>query len=229
MWRQGSGWIARILLLVVAILWVRSYWIESRVFRYYVPQATQPKQRCFVFGASISRGRFRIVISCHTMVGRPVAFDGMMVNVRFDRKFQNTERPAHDEIVVGRPGVLQDWFGIAWRHDSFSYSPEESASVCRLLLPIWVLLIPALFVVIVRVLRAQRVRNRRKAGRCERCGYDLRATPERCSECGKVRSKANERGHTASEIFPNPVDGRDNSSGVLFHSVDEHDAVDQLL
>ena len=34
------------------------------------------------------------------------------------------------------------------------------------------------------LIRAKRLRQRREAGRCPACGYDLRATPGRCPECG---------------------------------------------
>jgi hypothetical protein len=36
------------------------------------------------------------------------------------------------------------------------------------------------------LVRRVRTRRRRTAGQCRLCGYDLRATPDRCSECGAV-------------------------------------------
>jgi hypothetical protein len=45
-------------------------------------------------------------------------------------------------------------------------------------------LIPVALIATLRRVPWLRRRRARRAGRCERCGYDLRATPDRCPECG---------------------------------------------
>jgi hypothetical protein len=53
--------------------------------------------------------------------------------------------------------------------------------------PYWFLLIVSGLWPVRRFLAFRRRRKRMVAGQfCEGCGYDLRATPERCPECGKV-------------------------------------------
>jgi hypothetical protein len=53
--------------------------------------------------------------------------------------------------------------------------------------PYWVLLLLAALLpayVLTRLPGALRRRRRRKRNLCLECGYDLRATPDRCPECG---------------------------------------------
>jgi hypothetical protein len=52
--------------------------------------------------------------------------------------------------------------------------------------PMWILGVPLLAPFMVMLVRNRRSVRRRRAGLCIQCGYDLRASPERCPECGSV-------------------------------------------
>jgi hypothetical protein len=49
--------------------------------------------------------------------------------------------------------------------------------------PDWLLMLPALAIALSAIIR----RRRPVPGHCRHCGYDLRATPDRCPECGAVQ------------------------------------------
>jgi hypothetical protein len=54
----------------------------------------------------------------------------------------------------------------------------------QLVLPYWLLFIATAMLPGTRFSRWSRSRQKRPRGVCTECGYDLRATPERCPECG---------------------------------------------
>ena len=56
----------------------------------------------------------------------------------------------------------------------------------RVVIPLWFLIVSTAVAPILRARSAIRRRRRVKLNLCRTCGYDLRATPERCPECGAV-------------------------------------------
>jgi hypothetical protein len=66
----------------------------------------------------------------------------------------------------------------AWRPDDTGYLGVR--------VPAWFCTAVPLPPVVAIPLWRRRLRRRRAEGVCPQCGYDLRATPDRCPECGRV-------------------------------------------
>jgi hypothetical protein len=80
-------------------------------------------------------------------------------------------------------GVSSDWFG------GFGFaraSGRADPPVRGLCLPHWFVALIFAVLPVVRLRSSLRSRTLRRDARCPACGYDLRATPERCPECGAV-------------------------------------------
>ena len=121
----------------------------------------------------------------HETRERPDApWDAAMLNVGdrdvyFSRGLEENDIP----LLKFTPGYR---FGFGWvqdRYDGLGGPVGERA----IMFPLW--LPPILFALGPFIMFAFRVRRRRRLGGtvCARCGYDLRATPHRCPECGMTR------------------------------------------
>ena len=75
------------------------------------------------------------------------------------------------------PTKGKDRFGFRW----FTGDAQNSPFVA---LPYWALLLLSAAAPVARGVVWYRGRRRRRVGLCPSCGYDLRATPDRCPECG---------------------------------------------
>ena len=86
-----------------------------------------------------------------------------------------------DDGVVFRFAVCTAPVTFAWAmYDSVADFEESPPAIAC---------IPVYFVSMYLLIRVTRKRPRR-AGVCENCGYDLRATPNRCPECGRIVQRA---------------------------------------
>jgi hypothetical protein len=106
------------------------------------------------------------------------------------------------EVKEDRPrGSPSSWGDEIWAQVSApETTPAQRAAVClrwhrRLDVTLWSERYPRLVLmtlgvpvmnVAAAVVGRRRRHTRRAAGRCVRCNYDLRATPDRCPECGTV-------------------------------------------
>ena len=82
--------------------------------------------------------------------------------------------------------------GIGWQSGRRSVGPVDTDATPAATFRRWaVIVVPHAYLVAFtaplpawRIARALRRGRRSREGLCPRCGYDLRATPEMCPECG---------------------------------------------
>lgn len=81
-----------------------------------------------------------------------------------------------------------EWAGFAMGGGPYAYAYGEHATdyseYRAVVLPYWLVAIASAVLPLTVLLASARRRRRKYEGLCPACGYDLRASPDRCPECG---------------------------------------------
>jgi hypothetical protein len=153
--------VSLLLCVMTAVLWVRSYWVADKI------QINRPAWR----EVATYKGRLYLAGSPNSTYSFPMfATDAVTASSR------SYDVPDHDLLLLRWGGRGSDG---SWARFTRGYS--------FIGVPLWVVVIlTAIFPVVGMRQRYYRDAN---VGLCAMCGYDLRATPDRCPECGAGTAK----------------------------------------
>jgi hypothetical protein len=160
--------VSLVLSMAMAVLWVRSYFVED-VVRCEEPGEGSPWVIHVVWA---SRGRVSFgndVVGVHSWdvnAGEPTTKRYW----KYERMAPEPMRP-YEESFLGKMGLFYE---------------QGDAHGERWVAPIWIFMVVTSVPLVVWLRALVRRRWASSAGICVICGYDLRATPERCPECGKA-------------------------------------------
>jgi hypothetical protein len=155
--------VSLVMMLATATLWVRSYFVADGV----------DYRRPGVGTTSLESSRGEIVIFNDPMESFP----------NLNSRFQDLTFSASESRPLPPKGPSFAGFGFVYQPPQ---SPIQDVVRFRQLLafPLW---FPTLLFGIAPALTARAYLARRvNTGLCPHCGYDLRATPDRCPECASV-------------------------------------------
>jgi hypothetical protein len=171
--------------LALGAMWMRSYFAGDEVSWWSAADAagrSEWTKRSIAFG----RGQFRVDYRSGLDIGRWANPSGVTPGFRYEA----TKPYATYGHIDGPPADFEKW-GVVFDYDHHVRPNALGDGEFRwlsvmIVLPIWpvmsIFAVASAWPFIGMVKRGRR----RKSGRCVVCGYDLRASPSRCPECGAV-------------------------------------------
>ena len=163
-----------LLCVAVCVLWVRSYFVGDTVRHSRIQLVGGWNVGELIIQTSSGRGG----VEFHT--------DRVVHDPEYYRLWRTRdegwEYARQSPRAVAYGSVLSIWNYAGFGHASARRSTHAVAHWVRA--PYW---FPALALALAPGRRLwRRLRRRPAAGCCPACGYDLRATPDRCPECGRT-------------------------------------------
>jgi hypothetical protein len=166
-----------LLFIAVAVLWLRSYGVTDQLLW---------RRTTGYYHVRSAPGHLVIEMNISDWSQAPAEFYGL--------KYANESPPTSvassqlSGLSVGPRDILSHghWHGFWWFRWT---SANRSAAIAAGGVPLWSVVSLAAILPLAWLVAKVRSRARHREGFCPSCGYDLRATPERCPECGRVQKK----------------------------------------
>jgi hypothetical protein len=192
------------LCVAVCALWVRSYWVAEDVYPLEFPFYQRHGSLAYLFDLRSGAGGLWLNVARRDAPPVPEALE--RIRGRFPRtgwkvhpyaprypSLRLATRPHGGTWPPDPPQPLR-WrlLGVDWTVERDNSDIGTYTSLA-LVFPYWMpaLLLSTLPAIrLVPILRRRMSRARRARGLCSHCGYDLRATPHRCPECGTAAGGA---------------------------------------
>jgi hypothetical protein len=177
---NGIAALSLLMCVATAILWMRSHWIGDD-WTFQKDRTKNGKSLLFAADASSTTGSVEILIE-----------SGIATKNTPDlTKARHSQGSTFPLIFQGMRRTLMERLGFRLNWGPWIFVHSVSAyAVTRVTInfPFWFLVTAFAATPLLWILT---VRSRRSAssGFCQSCGYDLRASPDRCPECGAVPVK----------------------------------------
>jgi hypothetical protein len=194
-----SAAVSLVLCLATAALWVRSSSVIDMLFfdrwaRHTVTayDADMSRKHGYEADVTLRNHRFRLaswrgaLVLDYLYQSSGYSWDRMK-SAGLDRPSVEGPRYGYSRERIGIASMHyvtygQQWSGLGFRGGKITRSATDFLRFWCI--PMYVPVVATAFLPTAWLRR--HVRRRSRAGSCMRCGYDLRATPDRCPECGAL-------------------------------------------
>jgi hypothetical protein len=171
-----SAALSLLLFVLVIAIWVRSHFALDEYFLHW--NVNQIGNRRSLLLQS-DRGGFQVCWGEQT--ASPQAFDGRYLPTIHADHFPLSGKPFNSVASKAH------WFNINRYSIHYASNSSLNEDWTSIFGSIWLIAILAAILPTIWFVRFRKLRGAKlHSGHCPICGYDLRATPDRCPECGTI-------------------------------------------
>ena len=185
-WRRICGHAATAVAwgLVLLALGVAGLWVDSLENAAYIDYSWVSGRNATVQGIGVSSGRQVFVVHYASAADSHRFSSAFGIGWTMGLVDQRQWFRRAIFTIFGQRGELWSWFDYDRRVFSQTAGDKLDGISYRLMFPHWFVLLLLLPWPARRGWGWMKLRRRRRKGLCLNCGYDLRASPELCPECG---------------------------------------------